>query len=134
MQRTNKRQTRQKVSGLQQLSSIPFILDEFDESGNFASGGFGPLGLFDAYTSLAAFVLTPIANLYIQKENRSDTRSDRLTTSGRYTSARICNYIRETRKQSHACKSNLSPGRKARVLNHFHKTECPFPRAKDQRE
>ena len=101
MQKTHEYPTREKVSGLQELTAIPFILDEFDETANFTSGGFGPLGLFDACTSLAAFVLTPIANWYIQKENQSGTRSNRFKTSGRYTSAGICNYILETRKQSH---------------------------------
>ena len=134
MQRTHEYPTREKISGFQALTAIPFILDEFDESGNFASGGFGPLGLFDACTSLAAFVLTPIANRYIQKENRSGTQSDRFRTSGRYTSARICNYILETRKQSHLCKSNLSLRRKTRILKHFHKVACPIPTVQEQRE
>jgi len=124
MQRRDTQQVGAKPSALQALVTVPFMLDEFEETGNFAIGGLGLLGFFDACTSLAAFLLTPVANLYLEKESRDQTEAPRSKRSKRYTSAGVCNYIIAARKQSHLCKSNLSLRRKTRILKHFHKSHC----------
>ena len=129
MQRRDTQQVGAKPSALQTLVAVPFMLDEFEETGNFATGGFGLLGFFDVCTSLTAFLLTPLADLYLEKECRNQTEAFGKKRTKRYTSAGICNYIIATRKQSHLCKSNLSLRRKTRILKHFHKSHCPLPTA-----
>ena len=126
MQRRDTQLVGAKPSALQTLAAVPFLLDEFEETGNFAIGGLGLLGFFDACTSLAAFLLTPVANLYLEKESREQTEASNSKRSKRYTSAGICNYIIAARKQSHLYKSNLSLRRKTRILKHFHKSHCPL--------
>ena len=129
MQRRDTQQVGAKPSALQALVAVPFMLDEFEETGNFAIGGLGLLGFFDVCTSLAAFLLTPLANLYLEKESRDQTESSSHKRSKRHTSSGICNYIIAARKQPHLCKSNLSLRRKTRILKHFHKSHCPLPTA-----
>ena len=127
MQRSDTQQVGAKPSALETLAAVPFMLDEFEETGNFALGGLALLGFFDACTSLAAFLLTPVANLYLGEESRDQTEASSRKRTKRYTSAGICNYIIAARKQSHLCKSNLSLRRKTRILKHFHKSHCPLP-------
>ena len=126
MQRHDTQQVEAKPSALQTLAAVPFMLDEYEETGNFAIGGLGLLGFFDACTSLAAFLLTPVVNLYLEKESREQTEASSSKRTKRYSSAGICNYIIAARKQSHLCKSNLSLRRKTRILKHFHKSHCPL--------